>query len=348
MSARIRLVLLLTRPAVAFLLAMYAALGVSSDGHDAERWLLSAVLVVVFGFLLFSVVCNDIADERIDRINLAGDRRRPLVVGTANRREMITIGVVAAVIAVGVAIPLGWPVLVVVVAGLLLSAGYSLRPVRIADRGALASLLLPACYVAVPFLVGHFAVTRSLRPADIWLLAGLYVTFIGRILLKDFRDVRGDALFGKRTFLVRHGREWTCVFSAVCLVVGAALLLAGVPHPTVELVADFVVGTAALLVLLAALRADRGHRRDELLISATAIAGRGMLLLLLAHLDMLARHWPPAGYAAVMIGLALLTAAQAVTMVRYGPVMRMTVPAALDGESAHQARDAASGARHAG
>src|SRR5205085_2049107 len=83
---------------------------------------------------------------------------------------------------------------------------YSRRPLRISDRGAVASFLLPVGYVAVPFLVGFFGVGGRLRARDFVLLAGLWVTFVGRILLKDFRDVEGDAMFGKRTYLVRHGR----------------------------------------------------------------------------------------------------------------------------------------------
>lgn len=43
------------------------------------------------GFLLFSVALNDLADEAIDRVNLPGDRRRPLVAGTATRRELVAM-----------------------------------------------------------------------------------------------------------------------------------------------------------------------------------------------------------------------------------------------------------------
>lgn len=316
MIGRIRLVVVLTRPAVAVLLAMYTAIGLASTGDGADHWLLARMLLVVFGFLLFSVVCNDIADARIDAVNLAGDRRRPLVAHTADRNEMVVIGVVAAVLALAVAATLGWWTVVVVTTGLVLSAGYSVRPVRVADRGALASLLLPACYVAVPFLVGHGPIRR---PADLTVLAGLYVGFIGRILLKDFRDVRGDALFGKRTFLVRHGRGPTCVFSAVCLAAGAVLLLVGVDRPTVPMVAGYVAGTVAMLALLVALRGDLGPHADERLISAVAITGRGMLLLLLAHQEMIAASWSPLAYDGVLVALVVLVAAQAVTMLRHGP-----------------------------
>ena len=75
---------------------------------------------------------------------------------------------------------------------------------------------------------------------DLLLLAGLYAGFIGRIVLKDFRDVRGDALFGKRTFLVRHGRRATCRLSATFLVVGVSVL-PFVRELSVALVAAYVV-----------------------------------------------------------------------------------------------------------
>lgn len=44
-------------------------------------------LVAISGFLLFSVACNDLADERIDRINLPG--QRPLGAGLLTRETEI-------------------------------------------------------------------------------------------------------------------------------------------------------------------------------------------------------------------------------------------------------------------
>jgi 1,4-dihydroxy-2-naphthoate octaprenyltransferase len=151
------------------------------------------------------------------------------------------------------------------------------------------------------------------------LLTGLYVTLIGRILLKDFRDVRGDALYGKRTFLVRHGRRWTCAFSACALVVGTVVLLAGVQRPG-TVIAAYVAGVAAMLVLLRLLAAEPGHHRDDAVIAAIAIIGRGMLLMLLAQLAMNTAGWSGMDHDLVVGALALLTAGQAITMFRHGPV----------------------------
>jgi 4-hydroxybenzoate polyprenyltransferase len=325
---RIRLVVLLARPAVIMLLAMFTATGLAEAGRGGEVALLARALLAVTGFLLFSVACNDLADEAIDRVNLPG--RRPLTAGTGTRREVMVTGLTGAVVALAASATLGWPALLVTAAGLAVSAGYSLRPVRLADRGAVAALALPAGYVAVPYLTGVLAARATLTPRDGLLLCGLYLGFIGRIVLKDFRDVRGDALFGKRTFLVRHGRRRTCALSAACWSAGTVVMLAATARPS----GGLVVAEAACLVLVLALLADlsrsRSARRDEFLISALAIAGRGMILLLLAHLSMTGAGWlPVAGglfYQAVLVLLTVLTIGPAVTMAAYGPACTLTVP----------------------
>jgi 4-hydroxybenzoate polyprenyltransferase len=202
-----------------------------------------------------------------------------------------------------------------------------LRPVRLADRGAVASMLLPAGYVAVPYLEGVLTARSHLTARDLALLGGLYVGFIGRILLKDFRDVRGDALFGKRTFLVRHGRGPTCALSAACWVLGTAAL-AGVRSFDPALLGGYLVCVAAALVLLRALADDRGARRDEALIGAIALVGRGMMVMLIGHLTLTDARWSAASYRGCMVCLVAIVLGQAVTMVRRGPVSHLTVPEA--------------------
>jgi 4-hydroxybenzoate polyprenyltransferase len=325
MIGRLRLLIVLARPAVLMLLGLFAATGMAQAGHPGDSVLLAKVLVAVVGFLVFSVVVNDLADEAIDRINLPGDPRRPLAAGATTRREFLVVGVTAGAVALTASALLHWPAIVVVASGLLLSAGYSLRPVRLADRGAIASLLLPAGYVAVPYLVGIFSVRGAPRVVDLVLLGGLYVGFIGRIVLKDFRDVRGDALFGKRTFLIRHGRRWTCGFSAGCWIAGA-ITLAAVRGLTPTLACAYLTYVVVALGLLRALSVERGTRRDEALISAVAIVGRGMMVTLLAHFSITAARWPAAGYQLVVGVLVLIVLGQAWTMVRHGPVTRLTVP----------------------
>jgi hypothetical protein len=210
------------------------------------------------------------------------------------------------------------PAPLVVAGGVLLAAGYSLRPVRLADRGIVAPLALPAGYVAVPYLAGVLAVRPDVHGRDLAVLAGLYVGFVGRILLKDFRDVRGDALFGKRTFLVRHGRRATCAVSAVCWTTGVSLI-ATVGGITPGLVAANAVLLAGVLTLLARLAHSVDARRDEHLISALAILGRALVLVLAAHLSAAAHDWPSVGSQTFVAALAAAHLVLAASMAQHGP-----------------------------
>jgi 4-hydroxybenzoate polyprenyltransferase len=325
--SRIQVLVAVCRPPVFALLALYAATGLAAAGgniHDPIT--LVPTLVVVMGFLVFSVSVNDLADVEIDRVNLATRRDRPLVTGNAGRRELVVTAFVGALVALAAAASLGPAVLAVCSGGLMISAAYSLRPFRLASRGAVASLVLPACYVAVPYLTGVLSTSTRIGSANLVLLAGLYVGFIGRILLKDFRDVRGDALFGKRTFLVRQGRRATCRFAAIGWLGGSALTLTAMAmhgHTPVGLDLAYGAALVGVLVLLRALAVDRGPRRDELIISAVAIVGRGQILALLITLSMTQR---PVLTTAIVTALAVVTAGQAHQMLRQGPVTRRTVP----------------------
>ncbi|MEP7021228.1 MAG: UbiA family prenyltransferase [Pseudonocardiales bacterium] len=325
----LRLLVLLARPAVVLLLALFTAIGLAQAGQGENRVLLAQAFAAVLSFILFSIAINDLADVQIDRVNLAGDPRRPLVTGSGTSRDLVLIAGASAMTSLGFSAVLGWPVLLTTVAGIVVSAGYSLRPVRLADRGVVASLVLPACYVAVPNLIGMFSARHALRSSDLLLLAGLYLGFIARILLKDFRDVRGDALFGKRTFLVRHGRVWTCRFSAVAWSGGTALLLLAI-HGSAALIASYAAGTVATVLLLRALSHDRGPRRDETIISALALVGRGLLISLLAALAMTQANWAMLTSAAVIAVLALITAAEMMSMLRHGPHSRLALVQAVD------------------
>ncbi|MGN6473102.1 MAG: UbiA family prenyltransferase, partial [Mycobacteriales bacterium] len=301
---------------------------IAAVGGDAQSpVVLLPALTVVAGFLAYSVALNDLADVAIDRINLAGRHDRALVTGVARRHHMIGVAVGGAVVALEAAAFVGWPACAVTAAGLAISAAYSMPPIGLSARGAVASLVLPACYVAVPFVVGALSAGSAISGTDLVLLLGLYVGFIGRILLKDFRDVRGDALFGKRTFLVRHGRVATCRFAAAGWLAGTVLTVLAVAlrgDVSVSLFVSYGVALGAVLGLLRALSVDRGPRRDELIISTIAIIGRGSLLALLVVLSLVGQSQLVAsGFVAV---LSLVTAGQAHQMLRRGPVMRHGVP----------------------
>jgi len=159
------------------------------------------------------------------------------------------------------------------------------------------------------------ALLAGREPGDVALLAALYVGFIGRIVLKDFRDVVGDRLFGKRTFLVRHGRRVTCGLSAACWVVGSGLLVVATPNATWWYAASQGVLAMCAVAMVAALARPTRHRTEERLISSLAIVGRAAVAAV--FLQVAASSPLAAAYA--VVGTTVMSLLLAHQMLRHGP-----------------------------
>jgi 4-hydroxybenzoate polyprenyltransferase len=297
---------MMIRPPSALVLLLFAAIGLAvGRAADDIYPLLTTVPVVVGGWFIHATVLNDLSDEGIDRVNLINARGRPLISGEATRRQLLALGLSAGVVSLGVAWRVNWRVGVVVTAGLILNTLYSLRPARFSERGAVAVVLLPLGYVVVPFLVGAFTAQWTLPRNGLVILSGLYITFMGRIVLKDFRDIAGDEMFGKRTFLIRYGREITCIFSAACWTGGCSALIALVPVPA-AVIAVFAIYLACALHGLFLLSRSDDHTQQQVIIGAIAHVGRGMAITLLAYLTMLQRAWSYGDQTLVQVALAVL------------------------------------------
>lgn len=304
---QVRLFVLLARPAVVIAMAMFALVGAAQAGQPESLAVVPALLAVL-GFLVASVAWNDLADTAVDQVNLPGEARRPLASGRVDTLQMVAVAIVGTAIALGAAATIDGTAIAITATGLVLSAGYSLPPLHLSRRGILAPLVLPFGFVAVPYLDAVLATTHRITAPDLALLAGLYLGFVGRIILKDFRDVKGDALFGKRTFLVRHGRVRTCVTSGIFWIAGSGAVLA-VRDVTPQLVFTYAVQVGMAVWLLTLLARCTARRREDAIITAMVLVGRMQLVVVVAHVALLLRGVPEALYTATMAGLLLYTAA---------------------------------------
>ena len=142
-------------------------------------------------------------------------------------------------------------------------------------------------------------------PHALPLLAGLYVAFIGRIALKDFRDVEGDERYGKRTFLVRRGRAETCALSAICWILGSAVIVTIAPLRSL-LVVVFVLYVACALHGLRLLARTRSFVSEQVIIGAIANVGRGVCITVLAYFTMASKGWSTGRQDLVYFSLAFL------------------------------------------
>jgi 4-hydroxybenzoate polyprenyltransferase len=274
-----RLYLTLLRYRVAAMVILFMLLGAAYDGALELGAAHAFAALTLASSYVAATALNDLADEAIDRVNHPRDAGRPLVEGTATRRELLVLHVAAAGLALLAAVPLGWSGLALIALALVVSQAYSARPLRLSYRTAAVAPALGVAYVLIPFGLGVVASGGDFALSPF--TAGLFCLFLARIVLKDFRDREGDALYGKPTMLLRFGKTATCALSLVFLV-GGDLLLA--------LSLDLVL-SALLQPLLAAIgwmlwtlwRTDE-PRGEQVAIGIGARLGNGVLLSVLAWL----------------------------------------------------------------
>lgn len=310
MSARLPVLFLrMLRYRVAVLLWLFMLIGAARHGGlDAFRpgyvW---AALSLACCYVVATCL-NDVADRDVDAVNHPRDAGRPLVSGHATERELRTVAAAAAPPAAALALPLGIPGMALAALSLLTGYGYSLGAARLSYRTYAAPLALSVAYVLVPYLFGVLAAGgRPARP-DLALGAALYLLFLARIVLKDFRDREGDARYGKPTLLLRYGKDVTCLLSLVLLAAGTAALLLAL-RPGWVLAALLGGYAAAIASRLYALWRSVDRRREQLAIGVGARAGNGLLICALAVLVLAARGAPQADTVAVV---AVVTAGFAV------------------------------------
>jgi 4-hydroxybenzoate polyprenyltransferase len=241
---------------------------------------------------------NDLADEAIDRVNLRGHDDRPLVTGTASRRDLAVLAPAAAAAGVGCAALVSPLVGALVFLSVVCCTQYSLPPLRVSHRPVLTPFFLAFGYAALPYTIGVI-VTGDLPGArDALLLPALCCLFLSRIVLKDLRDRLGDAAAGKPTFVLRFGKPATCALSLAALGVGSALLLAalrGMPLLAAG-VLPFLAGLGVLGLRLARARAVWD---EVLLVGMGARLGNGLLLTLLGEVLLRAQGAEPAAQVAL-------------------------------------------------
>lgn len=157
----------------------------------------------------------------------------------------------------------------------------------------------------------------SLRPrgrAGLWDLVGRRrphgrwaVLFGSRIVLKDFRNRAGDAVYGKATLLLRRGKSFTCAVSLGLLALGNALLVVAMNPPAAILV--LIEGSfVAIGTRLYALWTARGPRQEQLAIGLGARMGNGLLILLSGWLGLSGAGAPEADQVLFAVTLTIVFA----------------------------------------
>ena len=307
------LYLRMLRYRVAVMLWMFMLLGAAIHG-GLGAGLVWAALVLASSYVAATTL-NDVADRELDRVNHPRDAGRPLVSGEATEEDLLRLNLVASALALLAAFPLGWPGVLLVACSLGIGRAYSSPPILLSYRTYLAPFVLSFAYVAVPYGLGVAAVSGTPGNADLIFCAALMLLFLARINLKDFRDRRGDALYGRPTLLLRYGKSVTCAVSLVALVLGNVFLLAVLSPPVLI---GLVLETFFLAIawsLHALWRAPEG-RMEQVAIGIGAKMGNGLLITVLGWLVLIDAEAPLADRAVFVLVLASAFAVAFATLVR--------------------------------
>ena len=244
-------------------------------------------IFVLVAWYLHAATSNDYADRKIDEVNLKGNKNRPLVNRSITKRNLWIVHILAGVASLLLSLIYGTTALLLTFVVLLMDYAYSFKPIRITDRGILSQLMLPIAYVLFPFSLGYWSVD-TVNPYPWLLLAGLYTGFIARLMLKDFRDVKGDKMFGKRTFLLRHGRFATCYvsefFGIVSLII-MSVVISFSPGALIVLIIGHGLASWFLRVLSKTSQID--HQVKLVKIIAKTANGSVIVILTYYFLDMI-------------------------------------------------------------
>ena len=179
----------------------------------------------LFAFAVAVLICgggnaiNDYCDRKIDAINRPG---RPIPSGRLEASHALVIGRSLFMMGVLLAIPLGAPCIILAILNSMILAFYAAELKRLGLVGNLTVGYL----VGSTFLFGGLAV-KKLQAVSI-LAAMAALSTVGRELIKDIEDMKGDRKIGLKTFPLSHGTRATAALAIIFI--AAAIALSPLPY----------------------------------------------------------------------------------------------------------------------
>ncbi|MDQ6610771.1 MAG: UbiA prenyltransferase family protein [Bacteroidota bacterium] len=258
----------------------------ASKNQQSFDYRIVLVAILLGALFINATTVNDIADEKIDKVNLVSDKSRPLVTSQVKKNDLKILSLFSLFLAIIAAFLIKPILILLVIISVIISYTYSMPPAKISYRGFLAPLYLSISYVVIPYIIGISLHTEGINSENMVLLLGLYISFIGRIILKDFRDVKGDKMYGKRTFLVRYGPKITCEAAGIAWIIGDLIIsnLYVLTHPLmVILLQPFII---SILFTLHRLANEKSLVSQLILVSLIGRLGNSVALSILTVLTL--------------------------------------------------------------
>ncbi len=205
-------------------------------GSDISLVRLLTFQLVISSCQLAGAVANEYADTGTDAINknrtwFSGGSGE-FALGRISRRAVIALGVfwtmsaIAGMSLLSFSLGGGLGLFALMIVGLVLTLGYSIRPLMLSYRGAgeltmgaMVSFLGPTA----SFLAQHGSWDNSILAVTI----PLVFQMMALMMVVEYPDFEADSVAGKRNLVVRLGRDRAWEFGIVMLLLGAVSALLG-------------------------------------------------------------------------------------------------------------------------
>lgn len=301
----IQLFFRMLRYRVAIMLLLFFLIGATS--HNTLQFFSLRTLLIIIALCssyVAATTINDLADLKIDKINHPKNTDRPLAAGKATRLQIIIVYLCANVLALIPAYLLGINFLAVIIGSLTMNFIYSMPPLRISHRPFFAPICLTLAYVLLPFVLGILFAGSHFEVEDMLVVGSLMCLFFGRIILKDFRDRRGDRVNGKKTMLSLLGKNYILVISFISILMGKFLLLLSLPLQSMFIYLCFLLLFLTVYICGYYLFYATTHDAEQFSIGIAAKMGNGILVLYLSIRIFTIHH---ASYNHIILFVILLT-----------------------------------------
>ncbi|MCS7131889.1 MAG: UbiA family prenyltransferase [Hadesarchaea archaeon] len=261
----------LVRPHNCLLAGSAVLMGFIIAARSCSVPLTQAPLAAALAFAVAAIVCaggnavNDYCDREIDAINRP---ERPIPSGRLTPQRALGMARYLFIIGVILAIPLGAPCILLAALNSLVLVLYAAELKR---RGLVGNLTI-GYLVGSTFLFGGLAagelkgmgaaslVAGELRAVSV-LAAMAALSTVGRELIKDIEDMKGDRELGLRTFPIDRGAKSAAALAIAFI--ATALALSPLPYALGLFGPRYLafVSASALAFALAALMIARDQRR---------------------------------------------------------------------------------------
>lgn len=211
----------LSRPQNVLLSGMLAII---SARHVGATWQQAGSCYLVL-LCLYALAAgyNNLRDTTIDTINKRSDN--PLVQRQLSPQAVRKYFVVIIAVLCSLQLLIEQPYGTILCAlYILLLIGYSQKRFNMQARGELAHIILAICYGVIPIMLGLTQGGNLPTSRYYLVLLIVVVLLLPALLAKDYKDIRGDRICGKRTPLVRHGKRYVSIEAGILTVTGVVLL----------------------------------------------------------------------------------------------------------------------------